>query len=59
MKSYNSRIPACDVFCGGRPVYTREKIPAKKQKIIKLNRKTREIKDFIYSKHKTITITYI
>lgn len=28
-KSYNSRIPACDVFCGGRPVYTREKNPCK------------------------------
>lgn len=25
MKSYNGRIPACGVFCGGRPIYTREK----------------------------------
>ncbi|MCD8250890.1 MAG: DUF3795 domain-containing protein [Phocaeicola dorei] len=29
MKSYNGRIPACGVFCGGCPVYTREKSPCK------------------------------
>lgn len=31
MKSYNGRIPACGVFCGGCPIYTREKVPAKEQ----------------------------
>ena len=29
MKSYNGRIPACGVFCGGCPIYTREKSPCK------------------------------
>ena len=29
MKSYNGRIPACGVFCGGCPAYTREKSPCK------------------------------
>lgn len=27
MKKYNGRIPACGVFCGGCPIYTREKNP--------------------------------
>ena len=26
-KKYNGRIPACGVFCGGCPVYTRDKKP--------------------------------
>ena len=25
IKPYNGRIPACGVFCGGCPIYTREK----------------------------------
>ena len=25
IKYYNGRVPACGVFCGGCPVYTREK----------------------------------
>lgn len=29
MKSYNGRIPACGVFCGGCPAYTKEKSPCK------------------------------
>ena len=29
MKSYNGRIPACGVFCGGCPIYTREKSSCK------------------------------
>ncbi len=31
MKSYNGRIPACGVFCGGCPIYTEKKVPAKEQ----------------------------
>ncbi len=27
MKTYNGRVPACGVFCGGCPTYTREKNP--------------------------------
>ncbi len=27
IKSYNGRIPACGVFCGGCPVYVRDKKP--------------------------------
>jgi hypothetical protein len=27
MKEYNDRVPACGVFCGGCPTYTREKNP--------------------------------
>ena len=27
IKRYEGRIPACGVFCGGCPVYTREKKP--------------------------------
>ena len=27
LKHYNGRIPACAVFCGGCPTYTREKNP--------------------------------
>jgi len=27
LKPYNGRIPACAIFCGGCPVYTREKKP--------------------------------
>ena len=27
MKSYNGKIPACGVFCGGCPTYIREKNP--------------------------------
>ena len=27
LKLYQGRIPACGVFCGGCPVYTREKKP--------------------------------
>ena len=26
-KTYNGRVPACGVFCGGCPTYTREKKP--------------------------------
>ena len=29
MKSYNGRIPACGVFCGGCPMYTKEISPCK------------------------------
>ena len=29
IKPYNGRIPACGVFCGGCPIYTREKRPCK------------------------------
>ena len=29
VKPYNGRIPACGVFCGGCPTYTREKRPCK------------------------------
>lgn len=25
MKIYNGRVPACGVFCGGCPTYTRQK----------------------------------
>lgn len=27
MKIYNGRVPACGVFCGGCPTYTRQKNP--------------------------------
>ncbi|MBY9005652.1 MAG: DUF3795 domain-containing protein [Candidatus Lokiarchaeota archaeon] len=27
LKEYNGRVPACGVFCGGCPTYTREKNP--------------------------------
>ena len=27
LKIYNGRVPACGVFCGGCPTYTREKNP--------------------------------
>lgn len=27
IKEYNGRIPACGVFCGGCPMYTRQKNP--------------------------------
>lgn len=32
MKSYNGRIPACGVFCGGCPAYTREKKPLQRSR---------------------------
>ena len=27
LKTYNGRVPACGVFCGGCPTYTRDKKP--------------------------------
>ena len=47
MKSYNGRIPACGVFCGGCPVYTREKSPCKGAEL-NSSRCSKNVKHFIY-----------
>ena len=52
IKPYNGRIPACGVFCGGCPIYTREKksLQRSRVKIILVVKKCKNISFMLFWK---------